>query len=100
VEGDLVARLGTLPTPRGGATAFHHPSAGACLVGGEEPSQAIAAVECMAPDGALTELPPLPVPVHGHGSAVLDGYVYVLFGGPQPLLTVSATVQRMELESR
>ncbi|HEX2222038.1 MAG TPA: hypothetical protein VHK06_05890, partial [Candidatus Limnocylindria bacterium] len=99
---DLVAdagvrRIAQLPTARGGVAAFHAPELGACLTGGEEPSRAIDAVECVDADGRLTVLPPLAEPRHGHGAAVVDGVAYVLLGGPQPLLTVSPTVQALEV---
>ncbi|HEX2194068.1 MAG TPA: kelch repeat-containing protein [Candidatus Limnocylindria bacterium] len=94
VEGSVVARVGELPTPRGGTAAFYLPSVGACLSGGEEPNLAYDVVECIDEDLQVTTLPPLAEPRHGHAAAVVDGAVYVLLGGPQPRLTVSDTVQR------
>ena len=96
VEGLVVARVGELPTPRGGAAAFHLPGIGACLAGGEQPDRALDEVECVDADGTTTTLPPLEAAVHGHGAAVIDGAVHVMLGGPEPLLTVSGTVQRLE----
>ncbi len=95
VEGNAVTRIGELPTPRGGAAAFHLPEFGACLSGGEQPDRALDAVECVGADGSLATLPPLAVAVHGHGAAVVDGVAYIILGGPQPLLTVSDTIQRL-----
>ena len=95
VEGNAVTRIGELPTPRGGAAAFHLPGFGACLSGGEQPDRALDVVECVEADGSLTTLPALAVAVHGHGAAVVDGVAYVILGGPQPLLTVSDTIQRL-----
>ena len=95
VEGSTVTRIGELPTPRGGAAAFYLPDAGACLAGGEQPDRALDAVECVGADGSLTTLPPLAVAVHGHGAAVVEGVAYIILGGPEPLLTVSDTIQRL-----
>lgn len=97
VEGAVITRIGSLPTPRGGAAAFHHPGVGACLAGGEEPAAAFDVVECIGPDLQVRTLPPMPQARHGHAAATLDGSVYVLLGGPEPLLTVSGTVQRLDL---
>lgn len=96
VEGLVVTRVAELETPRGGAAAFHLEGIGACLAGGEQPDRALDAVECIGPDGSRLTLPELAVAVHGHGAAVVDGAAYVVLGGPQPLLTVSATVQRLD----
>lgn len=95
VEGNVVAPLGELATPRGGAAAFHLENVGACLAGGEQPDRALDAVECVGADGALMTLPPLAIAVHGHGAAVIDGVAYIILGGPEPLLTVSDTIQRL-----
>ena len=95
VEGLVVSRVAELPTPRGGAAAFHLPGLGACLAGGEQPDRALDAVECVNADGSAQTLPPLALAVHGHGAAVVDGAAHVMLGGPQPLLTVSDTVQRL-----
>lgn len=95
VEGNVVTRIGELATPRGGAAAFYLEAVGACLAGGEQPDRALDAVECIGSDGAVTMLPPLAVAVHGHGAAVVDGVAYIILGGPQPLLTVSDTIQRL-----
>ena len=97
VEGNTVTRIGELATPRGGAAAFYLPDAGACLAGGEQPDRALDAVECVGADGTLTTLPPLAVAVHGHGAAAVEGVAYVILGGPEPLLTVSDTIQRLAL---
>ena len=95
VEGDAVTRIGELPTPRGGAAAFYLAEVGACLAGGEQPDRALDSVECIGSDGSVAILPPLAVAVHGHGAAVLDGVAYIILGGPEPLLTVSNTIQRL-----
>lgn len=95
VEGNLVSRIGNLPTARGGAAAFFLPQFGACLAGGEQPDRALDAVECVDADGSLTTLPPLAVGVHGHGAAVMGDAAHVVLGGPQPLLTVGDTIQRL-----
>jgi non-specific serine/threonine protein kinase len=100
VEGSLVARVAQLPTPRGGAAAFHLPEVGACLAGGEEPSGAFDVVECIDDGLDVVRLSDMAGPRHGHAAAVLDGVVYVLLGGPEPLLTVSGTVQRLASDGR
>lgn len=95
VEGNVVTRIGELATPRGGAAAFHLSGVGACLAGGEQPDRALDAVECGGADGSLTTLPALAVAVHGHGAAVVGGEAYIVLGGPEPLLTVSNTIQHL-----
>jgi hypothetical protein len=98
VEGERVGALVELPTARGGVAAFWHERTGACLVGGEGPNGTFAEVECAAADGTVKPLSSLAVPRHGLGAAVLDGTAYVLLGGPQPGLTVSDTVEALELD--
>ena len=39
----------------------------------------------------------MPAPRHGLGGAAKDGFVYALEGGPQPRLTVSNLVERLDL---
>jgi hypothetical protein len=97
IEDGAAVGVGELPTPRGGAAAFHVPGVGACLAGGEEPSRALDAVECIGPDLTVVTLPPLAEPRHGHAAAVSAGAVHLLLGGPEPLLTASDTVQRLAL---
>jgi hypothetical protein len=98
VEGNLVARVAELPTPRGGAAAFYLPGVGACLAGGEQVSGAYDLVECIGDDLAVVRLPDMPGARHGHAAVIADGAVYVLLGGPEPLLTVSDTVQRLSAD--
>jgi hypothetical protein len=98
VEGSLVARVAELPTARGGAVAFHLPGVGACLAGGEELAGAFDEVECIDDGLDVVRLPDMAGARHGHSVAVLDGSVYVLLGGPEPLLTVSGTVQRLTVD--
>jgi Kelch motif protein len=97
VTGDVVRRLGDLPTPRGGVAAFWWPSLGACLIGGESPTGTNAEVECIDDTAATLSLPPLDQPRHGLGAAVVDGAAYALLGGPQPGLFVSDAVERLAL---
>jgi hypothetical protein len=97
VDGTSITLLESLPTARGGVAAFHDPTLGACLTGGESTSQAFRTVECIAADGSLVSLPELEEPHHGHGAAVVDGTAYVLLGGPQPALTADATVEAFDL---
>lgn len=97
VEASGVSRLDDLPTRRGGVTAFHWPSLGGCLVGGESPEGTNDEVECITADGVIGDLPRLAAPRHGLGAAVVDGVAYVLLGGPEPGLTVSGTVETFAL---
>jgi hypothetical protein len=97
VTGASVRAAGELPTARGGVAGFHVPGAGACAAGGESPEGTFHDVECVAADGSPTTLPPLPESRHGLGAAVLDGTAYALLGGPSPGLTVSDTVQSLDL---
>ena len=97
VIGDEIDHVTELPTPRGGVAAFHADEYGACLAGGEAPDQAYTVVECVGDDGAVTSLPSLNEPHHGHGAAVVDGVVYVLLGGPEPTLSAGSTVEAFTL---
>lgn len=98
VEGTQITMLGGVPTPRGGVAAFHIDAVGACLSGGEAPDRAYTVVECMAADGTVTTLPELTEPHHGHGAAVVGGFVYVLLGGPEPTLSAGSTVESLAIE--
>jgi hypothetical protein len=97
VVGEEVTSLGELSLARGGIAAFHWPSLGACVSGGEAPSQAYQDVECVGADGTLTTLPPMAEARHGHGAVVVDGRAYQLFGGHVPALSVSATTEVLAL---
>ncbi len=97
VTGTEIDHVTELPTPRGGVAAFHTDEFGACLSGGEAPDQAYTVVECVGDDGAITSLPSLNEPHHGHGAAVVDGVVYVLLGGPEPTLSAGSTVEALTL---
>jgi hypothetical protein len=97
VSGGEIDHVTELPTPRGGVAAFHADEYGACLTGGEAPDQAYTTVECVGDDGAITSLPSLNEPHHGHGAAVVDGVVYVLLGGPEPTLSAGSTVEAFTL---
>ena len=95
---DGPARLPDVPTARGGVAAFWGGDAlGACLVGGEGPGGTHPEVECVAPDGTVTALPPLRVARHGLGAVVLDGTAYVVQGGPEPGLFVSDVLEGLAL---
>jgi hypothetical protein len=60
-------------------------------VGGEEPAGTIREVLAYrVADRRWVPLDDLPTPRHGVGVAALGGRVYVIGGGPQPGLTVSA----------
>lgn len=97
VTGEQVERAGALPTPRGGVAGFHLPGLGGCAAGGEAPEGTFDDVECVTAGGSVAALPPLAARRHGLGAAVVDGVAYTLLGGPQPGLTVSATVEALEL---
>lgn len=97
VVGTTIDAIGELPTGRGGTAAFHHPSRGACLTGGEAPEHAFTLVECISASGVISLLPELNEPHHGHGVGVIDGVAYVMLGGPQPLLVAGSTVESLVL---
>ena len=97
VEGEDVTPLDPLPTARGGVGAFYLPPLGACLTGGEAPAEAYDVVECVRDDGSVVAGPPMNVPRHGHGAAVVDGVAYVVMGGPTPALSAHESVERFEL---
>jgi hypothetical protein len=97
VSGTAITPLDPLPTRRGGVAAFFLPSIGACLTGGEAVEGALATVECSRPDGTIGTLPPMLVPRHGHGAAVVGARAYVLLGGPTPGLSTQTSVERLEV---
>jgi hypothetical protein len=97
VTGDEVRHAGRVPTPRGGVAGLHVPGAGGCAVGGEGPEGTFAEVECLTADGRATSLPPLAESRHGLGAVVVGARALVLLGGPTPGLSVSGTVQSLEL---
>jgi len=82
--------------PRSGLGAFWAPS-GACAVGGETPKGTVGTVQCVADDGRVVALPPLGVPRHGVGAAVLDGVAYAMLGGREPGLYVSDAAESLTL---
>ena len=98
VTADGVRQVAQLPTRRGGVAAFFAEAVGACLTGGESPTEAFTTVECVSADGDVTSLPPLNQPHHGHGAAVVDGVAYVLLGGPEPTLSASSVIEALPLE--
>jgi N-acetylneuraminic acid mutarotase len=48
-------------------------------------------------DGPWQLIEPMPAPRHGLGGAAKGGFVYALEGGPQPGLSVSSLVERLDL---
>lgn len=96
VEGDTIELIATV-TPRGGVAAFYAPAFGACLTGGEAPSFAFSLVECVDAGGALTALPDMTQPRHGHGVGVVDGVAYALLGGEVQGLNATATVESLSI---
>jgi hypothetical protein len=96
VEGATISPLDPLPTARGGVAAFYLPGVGACLTGGEAPTEAFTAVECVTDDGEIRSLEPMGVARHGHGAAVVDGTAYVVMGGPTPGLSAHRSVERLD----
>lgn len=97
VEGTAARPVGEVPTARGGVAAFWHPSAGACLVGGESPGGTNPQVECISLEGTLTQLPNLGAARHGLAAVVIDGVAYVGQGGEQPGLFVSGILEALRL---
>ena len=96
VEGASITASDPLPTPRGGVGAFFLPELGACLTGGEAPTEAYTVVECVDADGAATTATPMNVRRHGHGAAVVDGIAYVVLGGPVPALSAQESVEALD----
>jgi Kelch motif len=97
VEGDAIALLGSLPTPRGGVAAFFVPGFGACLTGGEAPDRAYRTVECIGTDGSIIPLGDMNEPHHGHGAAVVGDMAYVVLGGPEPTLSAGSVMEALAL---
>jgi hypothetical protein len=97
VVGDRIARVGAVPTARGGVAGFAAPGLGGCVAGGEQPGGTFDNVECITASGDTATLPPLRASRHGLGAVVVDGTAFVLLGGPEPGLTVSDTTQALRL---
>ena len=96
VDGLGVRTLDVTIDPRSGLGAFWSPS-GACAAGGETPNGTVGTVQCVDDAGALVGLPPLGVPRHGVGTAVLDGVAYAMLGGREPGLYVSDVAEALIL---
>lgn len=99
VEGTSILMIAEVPTPRGGVAGFWSAGTGACVLGGEDPERAYDEVECVDEGGIVSVLPALGEPRHGLGAVVVDGIAYAVLGGPEPGLTVSATVEALRLEA-
>jgi hypothetical protein len=97
LDAEGVRLLGELPTPRGGIAGLHLHGVGACAIGGEGTFGTFAEVECMDAEGAISVLPPLEHPRHGLGAAVVEDRAYVVLGGPEPGLFVSAVVEALDI---
>jgi hypothetical protein len=98
VVGGRVDALGAPLTPRSGLGAFWLGAIGPCAAGGETPGGTVPTVECLDNTGGVVHLPDLGVSRHGVGTAVLDGRVYVLLGGREPGLFVSAAAESIPLD--
>lgn len=96
-EGEIASGP-TLPTPRGGASAFWSAATGACLIGGEANSGTFSTVECVGAGGEVRTLPGMAQPRHGLGVAVVDGIAYAALGGPTPGLSSTAIVEALALD--
>ncbi len=85
-------RLADMPTARGGTSATAR--AGRLVsIGGESSRGTNREVEELdTATGRWRRLPPLPQGRHGLGVAAVDGRVFALMGGPEPGLSVSASV--------
>lgn len=71
------------------------------VVGGEFTGGTNPEVEAYDPDtGTWRRLPDLPTPRHGLGTGVIDGRLYVVMGGPEPNLEVSAVVESLGPQER
>ncbi|WP_100444679.1 Kelch repeat-containing protein [Glycomyces xiaoerkulensis] len=97
VTGEEIAEVGEIPTARGGVAGFYAPGLGGCAVGGEADTGTFSEVECVSATGETAELPELAMPRHGLGAVVVDGAVYTLVGGPEPLLSYSDSVEALRL---
>jgi hypothetical protein len=97
VEGSEIVLMEAELTPRGGVAGFWLGSVGACLVGGEAPGGTLDLVECVTDDQDVVALPPLAVPRHGLGAAVLNDAVYAVLGGDVPGLFVTDAAERLPL---
>ena len=67
-------------------------------MGGEEPAGTIAEVLAYrVSERRWVQLEDLPTPRHGVGVAALGGRVFVIGGGPEPGLTVSAANEALSV---
>jgi hypothetical protein len=96
--GGTLTPIGELSTGRGGVAAFYTQAHGACLAGGEAPDGTFAEVECIDEEGVTTTLPPLGQARHGLGAGVIDDVVFVVLGGPEPLLSVSGATEALRVD--
>ena len=88
-------RVRDMPTARGGTSATAR-NGRLVSIGGESSAGTNREVEEFDPrTGRWRQLAPLPEGRHGLGAAAVGRRLMVLMGGPQPGLTVSATVFRL-----
>jgi Kelch motif protein len=87
--------LAPLPLPKGAMAAAVWRGA-LVVAGGEDNNRTFPDVFALPSATAnWTILPPLPTPRHGFGAAVWGDRFYVLLGGPQPGLSVTASVESL-----
>jgi hypothetical protein len=62
------------------------------VLGGQDASRTYADAHAYDPEA---DLPPMALARHGFGAATWGGAVYALYGGPQPGLSVTGSVERL-----
>ncbi len=94
---DRWTTLPALPTARGGLSAAATCSGQVVAVGGEARSTFPEVEAFDVTTRTWRTLPPLPTPRHGLGVVAVGTMLYVLAGGPEPGLHVSAAAEALDL---
>jgi len=94
------SELAPMPTARGGSAATATTSGLVVSVGGEEEAGTFPDAEAFdVSDGRWLSLPPTPTARHGLGVVAVGTVVYAIAGGETPGLSVSGTVEAIDLAS-
>jgi hypothetical protein len=96
--GDRWLTLPSMPTARGGSAAAATTNGFVVSVGGEEESGTFAEAEAFDIDAERwLSLPPMPTARHGLGVVAVGTVVYAIAGGETPGLSVTGTVEAVDL---
>ncbi|HEY7761596.1 MAG TPA: kelch repeat-containing protein [Actinomycetota bacterium] len=98
VEAGTWRELPPMPTARGGSAAAATSNGFVVSAGGEEEGGTFAEAEAFdVAEGRWVSLPPMPTARHGLGVVAVGTVVYTIAGGEEPGLSVTGTVESIDL---